>query len=97
MSTHNICFHGEIRKISTGYPPLSRPTRSDAAKWGILFATQPSIFRNIKWQLSRVVEISNFITCPRTSKWSKSTCPTKIYLLENWHFFLFLEENICCG
>ena len=25
MNTHNICFHGEIRKIFTGYPPLSRP------------------------------------------------------------------------
>ena len=25
MSTHNICFLGEIRKIFTGYPPLSRP------------------------------------------------------------------------
>ena len=25
MSTHNICFRGEIRKIVTGYPPLSRP------------------------------------------------------------------------
>ena len=25
MSTHNICFHGEIRKIFTGYPLLSRP------------------------------------------------------------------------
>ena len=25
MSTHNICFCGEIRKIFTGYPPLSRP------------------------------------------------------------------------
>ena len=24
MSTHNICFRGEIRKIFTGYPPLSR-------------------------------------------------------------------------
>ena len=23
MSTHNICFHGEIRKISCGYPLLS--------------------------------------------------------------------------
>ena len=29
---------------------------------------------------------SNIITCPRTSKWSKSTCPTKICLPENWHF-----------
>ena len=25
MSTNNICFCGEIRKIFTGYPPLSRP------------------------------------------------------------------------
>ena len=25
MSTHNICFHREIRKIFTGYPLLSRP------------------------------------------------------------------------
>ena len=25
MSTHNICFRGEIRKIVTEYPPLSRP------------------------------------------------------------------------
>ena len=25
MSTHNICFRGEIRKIFTGYPPLTRP------------------------------------------------------------------------
>ena len=24
MSTHNIYFHGEIRKIFTGYPLLSR-------------------------------------------------------------------------
>ena len=23
MSTHNICFHGEIRKILCGYPHLS--------------------------------------------------------------------------
>ena len=25
MSTHNICFHGEIRKILTCYPHLSSP------------------------------------------------------------------------
>ena len=25
MSTHNICFRGEIRKIFTSYPLLSRP------------------------------------------------------------------------
>ena len=46
---------------------------------------------------TKCVELSNFITCPWTSKWSKSTCPTKIYLPENYHFFLFLKENICYG
>ena len=42
---------------------------------------------------SRVVQLSLsiFITYPGTSKWSKSTCPTKIYLIE----FFFLDENIC--
>ena len=25
MSTHNICFRGEIRKMLTRYPLLSRP------------------------------------------------------------------------
>ena len=25
MSTHNVCFCGEIRKIFPRYPPLSRP------------------------------------------------------------------------
>ena len=51
MSTHNICFHGEIRKIFTGYPPLSRlmmatllansrdPAASDL---GLQFANYPS-------------------------------------------------------
>ena len=47
----------------------------------------------IRWHelwigLYRGEELLNFITCPRTSKWSKSTCPTKIYLPENCHFFL---------
>ena len=41
---------------------------------------------------TRVVELSNFITYPRTSKWSKST---KLYLPEYWLFFLFIEETIC--
>ena len=29
MSTHNICFRGEIRKIITGYPPLSGPMNNN--------------------------------------------------------------------
>ena len=28
MNTHNACFYEEIRKIYTGYPPLSRPVIS---------------------------------------------------------------------
>ena len=46
---------------------------------------------------TNVVELSDLITCPRTSKWSKYTCPTKSYLPENCHLILCLEENICCG
>ena len=48
---------------------------------------------HITFRDSRVVEISNFITCPWTSKWSKSTCPTKIYLPKNWHFFLISRRK----
>ena len=33
MSTHNICFHGEIRKIFTGYPLLSRPMYMELGIW----------------------------------------------------------------
>ena len=33
MSTHNICFRGEIRKIFTGCPPLSRPIIFIAYLW----------------------------------------------------------------
>ena len=28
LSTHNICFCGEIKKLSCGYPLLSRPMQS---------------------------------------------------------------------
>ena len=28
MSTHNMCFRGEIRKVFTGYPLVSRPMQS---------------------------------------------------------------------
>ena len=33
MSTHSICFHGEIRKIYTRYPPLSRPMPQHIFLW----------------------------------------------------------------
>ena len=47
MSTHNICFHGEIRKIFTGYPPLSRPVFHLLAHfhficWDIFTPMQPT-------------------------------------------------------
>ena len=56
-----------------------------------------SLFLHENLYCGRDVELSNFITCPQTGKWSKSTCPTKIYLPKNWEFFLFFEENIFCG
>ena len=43
--------------------------------------------------LSRVVESFSFIPCPWTKKWTKRTCPTKIYLPENGHFSLFSSRN----
>ena len=38
MSTHNICFHGEIRKIITGYPLLSRPMIKVSERRGVAVA-----------------------------------------------------------
>ena len=37
MSTHNICFHGEIRKILSRYQPLSGAMKQNRApdKWHI--------------------------------------------------------------
>ena len=49
---------------------------------------------------NQVVELSNSITCTRTSKWSKSTCPFKIYLPENLLFLISQKNNnkkTCCG
>ena len=43
--------------------------------------------------LTRVVALSDFITWPRTSKWSKSICPTKIYLPKSWHFSYFSKKT----
>ena len=36
MSTHNICFHGEIRKILTLYPHLSEAMDMAYLELGIL-------------------------------------------------------------
>ena len=44
MSTHNICFHGEIRKIFTGYPPLSRPMSLNVIAFGMLHLYWQTIF-----------------------------------------------------
>ena len=46
MSTHNICFCGEIRKIITGYPILSRPMMTPLVNllftWRIVLLTSSS-------------------------------------------------------
>ena len=33
MSTHNICFHREIRKILCGYPLLSEAMKCSNSRW----------------------------------------------------------------
>ena len=33
MSTHNICFRGKIRKISSGYPVLAGVIFKGVVKW----------------------------------------------------------------
>ena len=35
MSTHIICFRGEIRKVFIGYPPLFRPMLHEYLCFGI--------------------------------------------------------------
>ena len=47
MCTHNICFCGGIRKIFTGYPPLSRPMISLLMSTHICFYGK--IRKNIMW------------------------------------------------
>ena len=45
MSTHNICFRGEIRKIFTGYPPLFRPMMFSTPDYGLLGSGLDSSWR----------------------------------------------------
>ena len=56
MSTHNICFHGEIRKIFIGYPPLSR-SRKVKEIWysGNILADYPGC---ISYPVSLTIHIS---------------------------------------
>ena len=55
MSTHNICFHGEIRKLFTRYPLLSRPMfiihslfEEKLEKWEVVISSALSIHLSIK-------------------------------------------------
>ena len=59
MSTHNICFCWEIKKLLTWYPLLSRPMQRVMMK-----KTNPGLFNN-GFKISQVVEIwSNYRTKP---------------------------------
>ena len=40
MSTHNLCFRGEIRKILCGHPILSGPMKN--VTWRVVNGYQPS-------------------------------------------------------
>ena len=41
----------------------------------------------------KVVELFNFTTCPKSRKWSKSTCPSKIYLSTISSHNVFSSKN----
>ena len=89
MSTHNICFHGEIRKILCGYPLLSVamyihpsmsvcPVRSYEKKFHSLSFEKISIFN------------SYFIHRYITTKYRSSSIKAKIQqLLWVMAFFQF--------
>ena len=62
MITHNVCFCGEIRKIFTGYPLLSRPMYRKHLLWedilkkeSVVLLKSLSIFRLIDTSLGTVV------------------------------------------
>ena len=81
MSTHNICFRGEIRKILCGYPLLSvAMTINYECKMFtfVLFTTSPDQKHGQKNIFSNLL-IRCFLP------------DTKVLI-----FFLFLQENICC-
>ena len=47
--------------------------------------------------MSRAVELSNFISCPRITKWSKFIFLTRINLPENWYFSYFSKKTSVVG
>ena len=61
MSTHNICFCGEIRKIFTCYPLLSIPMNSVVNRFiyigedQVLFSTTVIILIYAPWELKFII------------------------------------------
>ena len=52
MSTHNICFHGEIRKLLCGYPLLSETKSLEAPITKTCLFKYTENFTTKKWKFS---------------------------------------------
>ena len=68
--------------------------RYESAVRNVLATSGLFVKGNFLWKF---VELLNFITCQRTSKLSKSTCPTKIYLPKNGHFSYLPKKTYVGG
>ena len=78
MSTNNICFRGEIRKIFTGYPPLSRPM---------------SIGTDHTVQMHRIICAITVHTCPQRTRFSKHGSNVNILIDEFIHCNFFSQQS----
>ena len=83
MSTHNICFREEIRKIFTGYPPLSRPMNYPR---NILNKSSGLCYRrSMKFKYwhrhARTKNVDPDLSIPKGAVWSGSVLLFLLYFL----------------
>ena len=94
MSTHNICFHGEIRKILCGYPLLSVAKRG---WWWMDEEVKITFYQNIIMQhikLNGTMIILMICKCMCFHWWNKTNntrqtvngMPSQIHALPHWTF-----------
>ena len=59
MSTHNVCFHGEIRKMLCGYPLLSVAMYSNLHFINMCYDYHSTFFINCKYLLFLIMTSLN--------------------------------------
>ena len=105
---HNICFHGEIRKLFTGYPLLSRlmkvmleaPMKHPKhTQWAHdVYTTshqcQCSIMALHQCCLNVACPLGIALDTGREHTFSAKKYWYFFLFLQDWYFFLFLQENI---